>query len=128
MSTESGKAAASLYAPEQRLLRTQLDQLRAQRWADMRANLAAAAATFYAPRIHPQASFDQLPLLRGVELAAEIVDHPPFGRLQLTPEPPIRAGLATAGVPHPVPIFVPHTASGAFFMRMSASSRARAMS
>ena len=36
--------------------------------------------------------------------ATEVETHPPFGRYQQTPDPFIRAGLATAGLPRPTPI------------------------
>ncbi len=42
--------------------------------------------------------------LTGAELADEVEQHPPFGRLQLEPAPLIRAGLTTAAVPRPTPI------------------------
>jgi len=40
----------------------------------------------------------------GAELADEVEQHPPFGRLQLQPAPLLRAGLTTAAVPRPTPI------------------------
>jgi len=42
--------------------------------------------------------------LTGAELADEVEQHPPFGRLQLEPAALIRAGLTTAAVPRPTPI------------------------
>lgn len=50
------------------------------------------------------ATLQDLAPLTGAELADEVERHPPFGRLQLEPEPLIRAGLSTAAVPRPTPI------------------------
>src|SRR4029450_13510658 len=44
------------------------------------------------------------PILSGADFAAQPEAHPPFGRFQLDPEPFIRAGLASAGLPRPTPI------------------------
>lgn|SRR5262245_52836767 len=44
------------------------------------------------------------PILSAADFAAEVEAHPPFGRFQLDPEPFIRAGLASAGLPRPTPI------------------------
>jgi phenylacetate-CoA ligase len=44
-----------------------------------------------------------LPVMSGEELAAEVIEHPPFGRLRIENDDLIRAGLATAAVPQPTP-------------------------
>src|SRR5215470_11839835 len=50
------------------------------------------------------AALDDFAPFSGAELADEVEQHPPFGRLQLDPVPLIRAGLTTAAVPRPTPI------------------------
>ncbi len=52
----------------------------------------------------PAAPLDSLPILTGANLAAAVASHPPFGPWQVRQSALIRAGLATAAVPQPVPI------------------------
>lgn len=69
------------------------------------ATVNQAPASFYATRSgFPFRAWEKLPILSGAELASEIADHPPFGRLSLRDEQPIRTALATAVVPRPVPM------------------------
>ena len=51
-----------------------------------------------------RAALDDYAPLSGAALADEVEAHPPFGRLQLAPEPLIRAGLTAVAVPRPTPI------------------------
>jgi phenylacetate-CoA ligase len=98
MSTERGKVAP-VYDPA-RLKVAGADARRA-----LLAAINAAPDSFYATRAgFPFTSWDSVPILSGNELAAEIDAHPPFGRLQVRSERLLRAGLATAAVPRPVPM------------------------
>jgi len=64
-----------------------------------------AATSFYAAQPgFPFHAWDDIVILTGVDLAKEIGDHLPFGRLRLRDEPLLRAALATAAVPHPLPM------------------------
>lgn len=79
------------------------EALAERRAASLRALLDRARAGrsgFYAT----EQRFEARPALSGADFAAEVEAHPPFGRFQLEPAPFIRAGLATAGLPHPTPI------------------------
>jgi phenylacetate-CoA ligase len=104
MSTESGKIAAPYDVSH---LRMSPDELRGARTAAAAAVLATLneASSFYGtcPGF-PFRSWDAVPVLSGTALAAEITAHPPFGRLQVHPDRLLRAGQATASVPHPVPM------------------------
>lgn len=85
MSTESGKNAARRNA--------------------LLAAVNGAAASFYSTLPgFPFRTWADVPVLAGTVLADEIQSHPPFGRLQIGSERLMRAGLATAAVPHPVPM------------------------
>lgn len=66
--------------------------------------LRPARHLFYADRWGAGTGLAALKVTSGAELAAEVAAHPPFGRLQLTLEQPIRTGLALSAVPQPVPI------------------------
>lgn len=85
MSSESGKNAVS--------------------GADLLTAINGAPASCYAAQPgFPFHAWEDVPILSGADLAAEIGAHPPFGRLRLRDEPLLRAALATAGVPHPLPM------------------------
>lgn len=101
MSAASEGRDRALYDPEvQAQPRARLEGARARALADL-LQKAGAQPTLYASTAR---GTRELPLLDGAALAAEVEAHPPFGRLQAVGEPLIRAGLATASVPRPVPI------------------------
>lgn len=106
MSVYSGKAAAPFYAPEIQLAsRAALAAMRDKALGALLAEIRCHGDSFYAPRNGAASRLAELPLLSPADLCGEITSHPPFGRLRLRPEPPIRAGLATACLPRPAPIF-----------------------
>jgi phenylacetate-coenzyme A ligase PaaK-like adenylate-forming protein len=63
---------------------------------------AALLAQLRAGAVPP--GWSRLPVLRGVDIAAEVAAHPPFGRYGVVADDLIRAGLATAALPAPTPI------------------------
>lgn len=102
MLATSRRHTAALHDPErQSLPGAELAALRAERLTLLLERAHAATASRYG--VHGQALAAYRPLT-GADFAAEVEAHPPFGRLQLVPEPLIRAGLATAAVPRPTPI------------------------
>ena len=96
------KDEAALHEPVvQALPDAALAELRAARLTALLARARAASASRYAGVNGTLAAHA---VLTGAELATEVDAHPPFGRLQLDAAPLIRAGLASAAVPHPTPI------------------------
>jgi phenylacetate-CoA ligase len=106
MSIHSGKATAPFHAPEIQLASAaELAAMRDKALEALLAEIRCNRDGFYASRNGTANRLADLPLLSPADLLTEITGYPPFGRLQLRPEPPIRAGLATACVPRPAPIF-----------------------
>jgi phenylacetate-CoA ligase len=100
MLAASEDRARALYdADVQSRPQERLDTERARAWGDLLQRVRSAP-TLYAAAGAPR----EMSLVNGTALAAEIEAHPPFGRLQAVPEALIRAGLATASVPRPIPI------------------------
>jgi phenylacetate-CoA ligase len=103
MLAAADKDAAALYEPAvQALAGDALVALRSQRLAALLERVGGSTSRYATAGAAPTA-LTAFPPLTGVDLAAEVDAHPPFGRLQLRREPFIRAGLATASVPRPTP-------------------------
>jgi phenylacetate-CoA ligase len=99
----SGKAEIALYDRDVQALSA--EGLRALRAAGVERLLARvrAAGNLRWPRPAPS-RLEAFPILSSEDFAAEVEAHPPFGRFAVGGEALIRAGLATAGLPRPVPI------------------------
>jgi phenylacetate-CoA ligase len=99
----SGKAGIALFDPS--VQAPSPERMRELRAASVERLLARARAAARS-RWHDTAAagLAAFPVLDGAALADEVDAHPPFGRFDLDGEPLIRAGLATAAVPRPVPI------------------------
>jgi phenylacetate-CoA ligase len=98
-----GKVEIALFDPDvQALSPERLRDLRAAGVARLLAKVRAAANV--RQRAAAPSGLGSFPLLGGVEFAEEVEQHPPFGRFALSSDTLIRAGLATAAVPRPVPI------------------------
>lgn len=105
MSTESGKVAAPYDAAPMRMPPAALASTRATSIRALLDAINQATSSCYATRAgFPFRTWEDVPILSGADLATEIGDHPPFGRLRLRSEPLLRAALATASLPHPVPM------------------------
>jgi phenylacetate-coenzyme A ligase PaaK-like adenylate-forming protein len=103
MLAAADKDAAALYEPAvQALPSGALADVRTQRLAALLERIASARSRYGTPGASP-AALTAVPPLSGAELAAEVDAHPPFGRFQLRRESFIRAGLATAALPRPMP-------------------------
>ena len=102
MLAEPSRGDSALFDPAiQALPPARLAAVRATRLEVLLARAGAAVATRYAG---VGERLERAPILTAAELADEVEAHPPFGRLQLEPEPLIRAALATAALPRPTPI------------------------